>query len=209
MIDEQSVIFTMAYAKNAGIWPRQKPGESGRPEQGGEKPEPPDRTPDSGPGRTGGRTHPVPVALGSFTAEGVLNEALVQLWEQVRAKKVETIAVVTIRMFEAGDAFRLLGAVGAISGAEKIVTIQGGYETREGGSFELEFQGPVPDAQPVKEFLEPQLRDASSGNLEAGFQLTFTAGLSMKGDAPEKLAAGLARFASGAAYVSATAEAKA
>ena len=27
MIDEQSVVFTMAYAKNAGIWPRSKPGE--------------------------------------------------------------------------------------------------------------------------------------------------------------------------------------
>ena len=210
MIDEQSVIFTMAYAKNAGIWPRQKPGESERREQGGEKPELPDGRPDSGPGaRAVGRRDSGREAPGSFTAEGVLNEALVQLWEQVRAKKVETIGVVTIRMFEAGDAFRLLGAVGAISGAEKIVTIRGGYETREGGSFELEFQGPVPDAQPVKEFLEPQLRAASSRNLEAGFQLTFTAGLSMQGDAPEKFAARLARFASGAAYVSATAEVKA
>ena len=109
-------------------------------------------------------------------------------------------------MFEAGDAFRLLGAVGAVSGAEKIVTIAGGYETREGGSFELEFRGPVPDAQPVKEFLEPQLRDASSKNLESGFELTFAEGLSMHGDAAEKLTERLARFASGAAYVSATAE---
>ena len=206
MIDEQSVIFTMAYAKHADIWPRQKPGEPGKAEPGSEDSEPPG----SGAGaRATGRSHPVGEEPGSFTAEGVLNEALVQLWEQVRAKKVETIGVVTIRMFEAGDAFRLLGAVGAISGAEKIVTIRGGYETREGGSFELEFQGPVADAQPVKEFLEPQLRDASSRSLEAGFQLTFTAGLSMQGDAPEKLAASLARFASGAAYVSATAEVKA
>ena len=67
----------------------------------------------------------------SFTAEGVLKEALVRLWEQARAKKVESIGVLTIRMFEAGDAFRLLGAVGAVSGADKIVTITGGYETRE------------------------------------------------------------------------------
>ena len=209
MIDEQSVIFTMAYAKHADIWPRQKPGEPGKVEPGSEEPEPPASTSGSGTGaRATGRSHPVGEEPGSFTAEGVLNEALVQLWEQVRAKKVETIGVVTIRMFEAGDAFRLLSAVGAISGAEKIVTIRGGYETREGGSFELEFQGPVPDAQPVKEFLEPQLRDASSRSLEAGFQLTFTAGLSMQGDAAEKFAARLARFASGAAYVSATAEVK-
>ena len=131
------------------------------------------------------------------------------MWEQARAKKVESIEVVTIRMFEAGDAFRLFGAVGAVSGADKIVTIMGGYETREGGSFELEFRGPVPDAQPVREFLEPQLRDASSKNIETGFQLTFAQGLSMQGEAAEKLSERLARFASGAAYVSAKAEAKA
>ena len=102
------------------------------------------------------------------------------MWEQARAKKVDNIGVLTVRMFEAGDAFRLLGAVGAVSGTEKLVTITGGYETREGGSFELEFRGPVPDAQPVKEFLEPQLRDASSKNLEANFQLTFVEGLSCR-----------------------------
>ena len=131
------------------------------------------------------------------------------MWEQARAKKVESIDVLTIRMFEAGDAFRLLGPMGAVSGADKIVTITGGYETREGGSFELEFRGPVPDAQPVKEFLEPQLRSASSKNLEANFQLTFREGLSMQGDVAEKLTERLSRFASGAAYVSAKAEVKA
>ena len=122
---------------------------------------------------------------------------------------VERIGALKIRMFESGDAFRLLGAVGAVAGAEKIVTITGGYETRDGGSFMLEFRGPVPDAQPVKEFLEPQLRDADSRDLQAGFELTFAEGLAMEGDAPEKLTERLARFASGAAYVSATAEAKA
>ena len=113
-----------------------------------------------------------------------------------------------IRMFESGDAFRLLGAVGAVPGADKQVTIEGGYETRDGGSFELEFRGPVPDAQPVKEFLQPQLRDAATANLQAGFELTFPDGLSMRGDAAEKLTERLVRFASGAAYVSATAEVK-
>ena len=131
------------------------------------------------------------------------------MWEQARAKDVKTIAVLSIRMFEAGDAFRLLGVVGAISEAEKRVTITGGYETREGGSFELDFGGPVSDAQPVKEFLEPQPRDASTTNIEAGFQLSFAEGLPMDGDAAENLTERLAKFASGAAYVSATAEVKA
>ena len=208
MIDEQSVIFTMAYAKNAGIWPRKKPDEPG-----GTKPGGPAGTYVGGGGAGGvsepGGREPPEAATQSFTAEGILKEALIRLWEQARAKKVESIEVVTIRMFEAGDAFRLFGAVGAVSGADKIVTIMGGYETREGGSFELEFRGPVPDAQPVREFLQPQLRDASSKSLETGFQLTFAQGLSMQGEAAEKLSERLARFASGAAYVSATAEAKA
>ena len=69
--------------------------------------------------------------------------------------------MLTIRMFEAGDAFRLLGSVGGVQRAEKAVTFAGGYETRAGGSFQIEFRGPVTDAQPVREFLEPQLRDAT------------------------------------------------
>ena len=60
----------------------------------------------------------------------------------------------------------------------------------------------------MKEFLEPQLRAAQSRTVEARFELTFTDGLAMDGDAAETLANGLCRFASGAAHVSATAEAK-
>ena len=207
-IDEQSVIFTLAYAKHVGLWPREKPDAA----KGGESDQPsgtPGGEPAAGPGAEPVGSHPPGTMPGSFTAEGVLKEALLQLWEQARGKQVEHIGVLTVRLFEAGDAFRLLGAVGAVSGAEKIVTLTGGYETREGGSFELEFRGPVPDAQPVKEFLEPQLRAASSKNLEASFALTFAEGLSMQGDAAETLTERLARFASGAAYVSATAEVKA
>ena len=213
VIDEQSVLFTMGFAKNAGIWPRPTPGESSSAEASdGEIDEAggaPTGDPGAGPGVEPVGGHPPGVAPGSFAAEGVLKEALIQLWEQARAKEVEAMGVLTIRLFEAGDAFRLLGAVGAVSGAEKIVTIDGGYETRDGGSFGLEFRGPVSDAQPLKEFLEPQLRDATNKNLEAGFDLTFTEGLPMQGDAPEKLTERLTRFASGAAYVSATAEVKA
>ena len=208
VIDEQSMIFTMTYAKHFGFWPRKadEPSES-KPDGGksGRSGETDDgRVRDPGTEPIG--SHPVRDAPDSFTAEGVLREALVKLWEQARAKEVETIGVLTIRMFEAGDAFQLLGAVGAVSGAKKIVTISGSYETSEGGSFELEFRGPISDAQPVREFLEPQLRDASSRSLKAGFEMTFESGLAMKGDAAEKLTGRLGRFASGAAYVSAMAE---
>ena len=204
-IDEQSMIFTMAYAKNVGVWPR-KPAEPPVPQpivpvQGGTT-----EPAGGGPVPPPGPPHGEGAEAGPFTAEGVLREALVRLWEQARAKKVEAIGSLTIRLFEAGDAFRLLGAIGAVSGADRIVTFEGGYETRDGGTFELEFRGPVPDAQPVREFLEPQLRDAGSTDLKAGFELTFEDGLPMNGDAAERLTERLSRFASGAAYASATAE---
>ncbi len=109
----------------------------------------------------------------------------------------------------AGDAFRLLNVVGGISEAHKTATIEGVYETQDGGFFQPNFQGPVADAQPVREFLEPQLRTAASTDLQAAFALTFPDGLPMQGDAAEQLTERLCKFASGTAYVSATAEDKA
>ena len=207
MIDEQAVVFTMAYAVNAGIWPRTAAG-SPKDEVEGEQSTKPKgviskagASPVSGPSDT--------YSTGSdkerFKAEGILKDALVQLWEQVRAKDVEAIENLSIELFEAGDAFRVISIVGAISGAEKIVKLTGGYETTEGGSFELVFRGTVSDAQPVKEFLEPQLRAASTQAIETEIQLKFEKGLSMMGDAAEQITERLARFCSGAAYVSATA----
>ena len=199
--------MTMAYAKNKGVWPRPEPPPPDPPPPPpdppllpGPGPTPPGPGPEPGP--------PPPPPVGRFSAEGVLKDALAQLWEQARAKRVDRIGTLTIRMFDAGDAFRLLGTVGAVSAAEKVVAIAGGYETPDGGTFELEFRGPVPDAQPVKEFLEPQLRSAKSRTIEATFELSFAEGLAMEGVAAETLTDRLCRFASGAAHVSAMAEAK-
>ena len=208
-IDEESVVSTMAYAKNTQIWPRKPKDDGGGAGAHGDKTEP---GKDGLGGATGGKSGekeqtPEP-GTEAFTAEGVLKEALVQLWEQARARKVERIGNLTIRMFEAGDGFRLLGPIGAVSGAKKTVRMEGGYETREGGEFMFEFSGPVQDAQPVREFIEPQLRDGEARNLEVRFELAFAEGLAMRGDAAEKLTERLTRFASGAAYVSATAEGK-
>ena len=206
MIDEQAIVFTMAYAKKLRVWPRPGPdsedGTEPRPDENGQSGTSGTEGSDTADDGTGASQTP----SRTFSAEGVLKEALVQLWEQARAEGVNRIAKIEIRMFEAGDAFRLLGAVGAVSGANKVVNMEGGYETGDGGSFQLEFRGSVEDAQPVREFLQPQLRDAREQNLQAGFALTFSDGLAMEGNAAAKFTERLSRFASGAAYVSATAE---
>ncbi len=201
-IDEQSMIFTMAYAKNELIWPRpskeeQKPST---PSEVREKP---------GGGETWLKPAPSePAAHAEFSAEGTFSEALIKLWEQARDRRVEALATLTIRMFDAQDAFPMVNAVNAVAGASKTIRFEGGYETREGGVFELEFGGPPSDAQPVREFLQPQFRDAAESTITASFTLEFADGLPMGGNEPEHLADQLTRFAGGAAHVSASAQAK-
>jgi hypothetical protein len=145
-----------------------------------------------------------------FKAEALLREALTRLWEQARAARVEKIRTLTIRMFDASDAFRLLGVVAAVRGADrKEVVFEGGYETNAGSSLVVEYRGSPTDAQPLKDFLDPQLRAAKEKNLQARFEIAFADGLVMTGDAAEKLTEQLSRYATGAAYVAATAEAEA
>ena len=202
-IDEQSMIFTMAYARNERIWPRPSNGEPERVSNGDLE------------GMTGGGpTPPGPTHPGSappsaaFSAEGPFGEALIKLWEQARDRGVEALGTLTIRLFETRDAFPMVNAVNAVAGATKTIRFEGGYETRDGGAFELEFSGPPSDAQPVREFLQPQFRDAADSTIEASFTLEFTDGLPLSGDAPERLADQLARFAGGAAHVSASVRAR-
>jgi hypothetical protein len=224
-IDEQAVVFTMAYAKDHGRWPRPAPqpvgggsgtsgsdlplpnpsGDGGDGHQVGERPQQPISPPTGGSPST-----PVqPAGPQSFTAEGLLKEALIQLWEQARKRKVERIGALTIRLFDAADAFRLLSVVAAIRAADqKKAIIEGGYETPNGSTVEIAYNGSPADAQPLKDFLEPQLRAAREKTMQARFEIGFTEGLPMTGDAPEKMTEQLTRFATGSAYVEATAEAK-
>ena len=144
---------------------------------------------------------------GAITAEGVLKAALTELWEKARKAKFGQVQVLSVRLFDATDAFRMVGSVNAEKGCTKQVKLSGGYVTQEGGEMQLEFTGAPGDALPVKDFLVPQLNAARERDVQATFVLTFNPGLPLAGDAAEKLGERLAKFASGAAYVSATAEA--
>jgi hypothetical protein len=210
VIDEQSFVFTMQFAKEKGIWPRPTPATT--PPLGGDT-----GTTVYPPGPSGGLpihdggltppTPPSPPPPGSITAEGVLKAALTELWEKARKAKFASVTVLSVRLFDATDAFRMLGSVNAEKGCAKQVKLEGGYVTTDGGEMQLEFKGTPGDAMPVKDFLVPQLNAARDRNVQATFVLTFNPGLPLAGDAAEKLAERLVKFASGAAYVSATAEA--
>ena len=204
IIDEQSFVFTMQFAKEKNIWPRPAPVTA-----------PPAGEPTTTGGFVANDLPPTPAAPtpppapapGAITAEGVLKAALTELWEKTRKAKFAQVQVLNVRLFDATDAFRMLGSVNAEKGCTKQVQLTGGYVTQEGGEMALEFKGTPNDAMPVKDFLVPQLNAARDRDVQATFILTFSPGLPLAGDAAEKLGERLAKFASGAAYVSATAEA--
>ena len=215
-VDQNSLVYTMAYAKETGVWPRPAPkpdiplGGTTAAEAGATY---------IAEGRRRSRTNelaPVqPPKPGTklFKAEAPLREALGRIWEESRGAKAKTITSLSLRVFDADDAFRLLGAVGGISGAEKHLLMTGEYETAEKSTFTVEFDGVPKDAEPLKEFLVPQFRAARSAggdtNLQTTYSLRFEEGLSLDGDAAEKLTERLARFATGAVFVEAQAEAEA
>jgi hypothetical protein len=141
-------------------------------------------------------------------AEGVLKEALNKLLEQAQARKVAVLARVSIRVFEPADGFRLLGVVGAIRTADVRASIRGEFETPAGSAIEVGFEGIPQDALPLKDFLDPQLKLAAEKDVKIVFTLAFKDGLPTSGEAPTRLIEQLTRFATGAAYVEATAEPK-
>ena len=201
-IDEQSIVMTATYAKEHQIWPP-KPGPGPNPDPDPDPDPNPDPDPDPEPD-----PDPKPESATQITAEGVLKEALIRIWETARGKKFDVITTIELKIFDASDGFKLLGPIGTIKNAQKKATITGDYETQDGSEFSIEFKGTVQDAQPVKEFLEPQLRAASTKDISIGFHVVFTDGLSLNGDDPERLSATLTKFGAGAVYVAATAEGK-
>jgi hypothetical protein len=214
-IEPDAIVFTMTYAREHGIWPRPKPVA----------PEAPLLRGPTGPATqfpatagtvqqplTPGLTPPIPTSSttaepDSFTHEGVLREALRILWEKTRSSGIKQIRLLTIRPFEQVDAFKMLALVGGIAGAKVKVEFEGEYGTEAGGEFRFTFQGPVEDALPVKDFLGPQYRAAVDRGLVATFNLSFANGLSLDGDAADKLTERLTQQSMGAAYVTASAEA--
>ncbi len=183
-VDENSMVFTMAYAREHGIWPRTPaPGP-------GPQPTPPGPTPLPTP-------PPLPPGTIEIRAEAPLKEALTHLWDQARTKTGMQIRSIRLRVFDADEALRLLNSMTGIPGAETSVEITAAYETSTGSTLDLTFEGAPKDALVVKEFLQPQFRSAGEKDLTMSYSLTYAAGLSLDGDEPQKLAERLARFATG------------
>ena len=139
-IDEQSSVFTMEYAKEKGIWPRlesrEEPEQSARQESDSASidGEPAVSSSSEVDGATAANVTPGDPANGqdgarSFVAEGVLKEALLKVFEQARSAKIERISRITIRLFDYGDAFKLVPVAQAVPGAKAHVKLDGSFQT--------------------------------------------------------------------------------
>jgi hypothetical protein len=197
-IDQQSFVMTFKYATDQGIWPRRKTGDvpSG---EGFFAPPPPLATPPPETERDGSFT---------YVEEAPLKEALTRIYERARAAKATAIRSLSLRLFDPGDAFKLLNVVAAVTQAKRTVDMTAAYETKGDSAMRMEFRGDPADAPPVKEFLDAQFRAAKERDLNVQYRLDFLEGLPLAGDQPEKLMEKLARYATGAAYVEARAEAE-
>jgi hypothetical protein len=218
-IDEETMIFTMDFAKDKGIWPRPAPTPAAQPAAVGGSavvtsgPLPP--LPGDFPaasatpvGVLGEKPQAVIANAKVFSAEGVLKEALRKVMEQAKSAKLDKVDRVVIRLFEYGDAFKLIPIANTVAGAKRGVTLSGSFVTTQDSSFEFEFIGAAQDASTMKDYLEPQFRAAKETDLKASISFDFDAGLALDGDATDKFIEKLTRFASAAAYVEATAEVK-
>lgn len=222
-IDEETTIFTIDFAKSKGLWPRQAPTPPAQPAGAGNSPSiSGDPLPPLG-GASGVGEGPGPAfgerpqddpggaptaAAKMFTAEGVLKEALRQVIERAKSAKIAAIDRVAIRLFEYGDAFKLIPIANSIAGTKRLVTLEGGYTTAQDSEMMFEFKGVAQDAATIKDYLEPQFRAAKVTDLKTNISFDFEGGLALDGDAADKFIEKLTRFASAAAYVEATAEVK-
>lgn len=223
-VEEEAVVFTMAYAVEHNIWPRaEKAAGPGGGESIGQSSDGKTFTyPEGKAGgiAEGGAIAPTPndVSEGAPTAplpqhqllhaEGVLKEALNRIFEQATARKVAAISRLSVRVFEPADGFRLLGVIGAIRNAEIRASIKGEFETAAGSTVIVGFEGVPQDALPLRDFLDPQLKLAAEKDVTFVLSLGYKEGLPTSGEAPVKLVEQLTRFVTGAAYVEATAEPK-
>ena len=215
---EDVFIHTMSHAEQQGLWPRQP-----KPEE-----ETPTRSSGDGPGAGGGGAAagggdeggaPAGGATGtaggggpatatppsSLTAEGPLNQALTELFEAARSRKIRRVKEVRMRLFEAKAAWNVHQAVATYRDAAVGCTFRVGIEAEGIEQLELSFTGTLQKANAIKSFLDAQLRTATDQQFEGQYHLTLSTPLETDESHVEAFIKAMTKYGGGAAYVEAQA----
>jgi hypothetical protein len=210
-IDEQAFVYTLDYATEIGIWPRQPkptppPPLTNSTESIWETDQPSSSTVSDSTKSTPYQPHISETKTKTFKHEAPLRQALTQIWEDSRNMGVKKISRMSLRVFDSGDAFKLMGAIARVTSGEITVQLEASYETQNNSNLEMEFQGAIADMGPIKDFLQSQFRASAENSLDTTFKISYAEGLSLTGDEPEKFTEQLSKFATGTALVEACAE---
>lgn len=148
---------------------------------------------------------PPPPPPAALRAEGPLQQALTDLWAKARQSKCDAISKLTIEMTEAVSAWKVHQSAATLQGIGVSCSLVVELAAEGIDKFRIEFDGRLDKANPVKSFLEPNIRAAEDVIFTARYTLMFDPALSMKADTPENLARNLTKAGGGEAYVEAEA----
>ena len=194
-IDEQATVFTIAQAKEVGIWPRKTEDDDATDEEeSGDESEsdPPKTIIDKGDG------------FRVFNHEGEVGETLKTVLGKASAIEQGSLTKLEIKMWEAEPGFSLLRALNGIPDSKKHISLECHYKTESASTFDGTFEGTVEDAEIVQEFVRPQLRSSSSPEFYLTTTLEFEPFLKLSPDNVDKTVERLSRFVEGEAHVAVT-----
>ncbi|MBI4876744.1 MAG: ATP-binding protein [Acidobacteria bacterium] len=140
-----------------------------------------------------------------LTAQGPLAQALADLWDKARKAKVDSIASLRVRLFEAGATWKVHQAMATLQEADVTCHFEVGIEADGVEQFEVNFTGRVDKANAVKSFLDPQIRAATDTQFEASYSLAFKQPLSLQDGAAGAFSKRLTQYGGGEAFVEAIA----
>jgi len=203
-ISENAFVHTMANARELTLWPRKKkeePPPKDRPKDRGDQGEP--RGDDGG---AKDSPPPPPPPPSELSAEGPLSQALTELFEKARARKIEAIRELRIRLFEARATWSLHQAVATCREAAVRCRFSASLSGEDMESFSVDFSGGIGKANTIKSFLEAQIRTATEHSFEGDYTLTFKDALSTRAEKTEAFTKAMTRYGGGEAYVEAQAD---
>ena len=165
-IDSDSVVYTIKRARKLGIWPR-KPRDKEAAESDGAA--------DGSSSENDAPKSPPAFDLSSVHATGKPSQAVRNVLVELRKHDISRIS--RMRIASKDDVFPLLSIIGRIKEIRAGLKMEGDYRTGAGGRLDIEFDGTLKDSEPVLEFLKPQLRNASVGNVNATLDIDFKDGI--------------------------------
>ena len=194
-VSDAAFVHTLAHATQIGIWPHKK-AEPVKPPKADPTKSDPDK-PDL--------PLPLPAEPDTFSAEGPLRQALVEIFDHARKAKATSLSQMRIRLFEAAATWNLHQALATYKEAGIICQLATTIVAEGVKNFSVAFEGALAKASAIRSFLDPQLRSCTDHTFEGTYTLMFEKPYPTSSECGEALLRALTKYGGGEAFVEATA----